>query len=46
MVKMNISDYHKLEEYYTRKLLGIARSVNYSHVIWQDPIDNGVKVSK
>ena len=36
---------HQLEEFYVRQTLANAKSVGYNYMMWQDPVDNGVKVS-
>ncbi|KAK3088217.1 hypothetical protein FSP39_016262 [Pinctada imbricata] len=43
MEKNNMTEYSELEEYYTNRVLNVAKEVNYSYVIWQEPIEHGVK---
>ncbi|XP_076304641.1 beta-hexosaminidase subunit alpha-like isoform X2 [Tachypleus tridentatus] len=38
------SDYSKLEGYYEQKLVNILQSLKKSYTIWQEVLDNGVKV--
>ncbi len=35
----------QVEEYYVKQTLINAKSVGYNYMMWQDPADNGVKVS-
>ena len=46
MTKHGFKAYHEVEEYYTRETLTNVRDVGYKYIIWQDPVDNGVTVSK
>lgn len=46
MSKMNMSDYHELEAYYSSNVLKIARDLNKKVTVWQDVYDNGVRPEK
>ncbi|KAK2170988.1 hypothetical protein NP493_1119g00004 [Ridgeia piscesae] len=46
MSRHNISDYSRLEEYYIRRLTDIVTSHGAKYVIWQDPVDKNVSISK
>lgn len=46
MKKNNISTYVQLMEFYVTKVLDIVERTNKSYVIWQDPIEDGTKVSR
>lgn len=45
MIKKNMSRINELEQYYVRKTLSNVRDIGYRYMTWQDPVDNGVKVS-
>ena len=46
MVKLGIKggDYAGLESYYMTRLTSIVNKIGNSYVVWQEPLDNGVKV--
>ncbi len=45
MAKNNITgDYAKLEQYYIQKVINISNEVGFSYIVWQEVIDNGIKV--
>lgn len=46
MVQHNMKAYHEVEEYYVKHTLANVKDVGYKYLIWQDPVDNGVKVFK
>jgi len=46
MKKMNFTDYHHLQAYYSSKLLKLAKTQNKKVTVWQDVYDNGVKLDK
>ncbi len=46
MIKMNFTEYHQLEAYYSTRLLQIAKDLNKKVTVWQDVYDNGVKLDK
>ena len=46
MIKMNFTEYHPLEAYYSTRLLQIAKDLNKKVTVWQDVYDNGVKLDK
>lgn len=35
----------QVEQYYVRRTLDNVRDIGYKYMTWQDPVDNGVKVS-
>lgn len=39
---VNIS---QVEQYYVRRTLDNVKKIGYKYMVWQDPVDNGVKVS-
>ena len=39
---VNIS---QVEQYYVRRTLDNVKKLGYKYMVWQDPVDNGVKVS-
>ncbi|XP_041369496.1 beta-hexosaminidase subunit beta-like [Gigantopelta aegis] len=39
-------DYFKVEEYYVKKALDIISGLNKRYIIWQDPVEHNVTVSK
>lgn len=41
----NYTDINQVEQYYVRKTLKKVREIGYRYMTWQDPVDNGVKVS-
>ncbi|OQR74869.1 beta-hexosaminidase subunit beta-like [Tropilaelaps mercedesae] len=43
MIHHNMSLISEVEEYYVRKTLNNAKSLGAKYMIWQDPLDNGVK---
>lgn len=45
MKENNISTFVQLMELYVTKVLDIVERTNKSYVIWQDPIEDGTKVS-
>lgn len=46
MQKMNFSEYHQLEAYYTNRLLKITKNLGKKATVWQDVYDNGVRPDK
>lgn len=45
MVKHGMKAYHEVEEYYVKLTLSNVKEVGYKYLIWQDPVDNGVKLA-
>nr|XP_026690051.1 beta-hexosaminidase subunit alpha [Ciona intestinalis] len=37
-------DYKKLEQVYIQQVLDISAAIGYSYIVWQEVVDNGVKV--
>nr|CAB3252627.1 beta-hexosaminidase subunit alpha [Phallusia mammillata]CAD57204.1 putative beta-N-acetylhexosaminidase [Phallusia mammillata] len=37
-------DYSKLEQVYIQNVIDISETIGYSYIVWQEVIDNGVKV--
>jgi len=48
MKEMNYTAYNQIEEYYMQHLVDIVQSfpTNNSYLVWQEVIDNGVRVNK
>ncbi|CAK8694421.1 beta-hexosaminidase subunit alpha-like [Clavelina lepadiformis] len=45
MKEKNITgDYAKLEEIYVQRVTEISKEVGFSYIVWQEVVDNGVKV--
>lgn len=44
MKQKNITTYAQLEQYYIQKVIGICEDIGYSYTVWQEVVDNGVKV--
>lgn len=44
MKKNQMKAVSEVEQYYVKKTLGNVRELGAKYMIWQDPIDNGVKV--
>ena len=40
----NISSYAQLEQVYVQQVIDISDNIGYSYIVWQEVIDNGVKV--
>lgn len=45
MTLENIKDYNELEQYYIKRTISNVVDIGYKYMIWQDPIDKGMKVS-
>lgn len=45
MAAHGMKEHHELEEYYVEKTLENVKQLGYKSIIWQDPVDNGVKVN-
>jgi len=46
MKQQNFTAYEKVEEYYMQQLVNIVQNNNNSYVVWQEVIDNNVRVNK
>jgi len=46
MRKMNFSEYHQLEAYYSNRILEITKNLGKKSMVWQDVYDNGVRPEK
>ena len=46
MKKMNFSEYHHLEAYYSTRVLNIVEELGKKSTVWQDVWDNGVELPK
>ena len=44
MTKNNLKNVAEVEQYYVRRTLENVKNLGAKYMIWQDPIDNGVKV--
>lgn len=44
MKKKNLTSYPQVEQFYVQKTLDGVRQLGTQYIIWQDPINNGVKV--
>ena len=44
MKDQHMTQVHEVEEYYVKKTLENVKDVGYNTMLWQDPVDNGVKV--
>lgn len=45
MRERNLTEMWQVEQYYVRETLKNVKTLNLKYMIWQDPVDNGVKVS-
>lgn len=45
MHKHGMKEYHQVEEYYVQQTIKNVKDVGYKYMMWQDPVDNGIKVS-
>ena len=41
----NINTTVELEQYYDSRIIGIASKYGAKHVIWQEPVDQGIEVN-
>ncbi|CAG2166455.1 unnamed protein product, partial [Oppiella nova] len=46
MKDQHMTQVHEVEEYYVKKTLENVKDVGYNTMLWQDPVDNGVKLDK
>lgn len=45
MADNNITgQYAKLEQVYIQQVIDISETIGYSYIVWQEVVDNGVKV--
>ncbi|XP_077976592.1 beta-hexosaminidase subunit beta-like isoform X4 [Styela clava] len=44
MKQKNMTTYNQLEQYYIQKVINICEEIGSSYTVWQEVIDNGVKV--
>lgn len=45
MQDMGFVNVSQVEQYYVRRTLENVKDLGYKYMTWQDPVDNGVKVS-
>lgn len=45
MTANNLVNVSQVEQFYVEKTLKNVKDIGYKYMTWQDPVDNGVKVS-
>lgn len=45
-VGIKAGDYSALESYYMTRLTSLVGKIGKNYIVWQEPLDNGVKVCK
>ncbi|CAG2117024.1 unnamed protein product, partial [Medioppia subpectinata] len=43
MINNTFTDVSQVEQYYTERLIDTIKHIGFKHIVWQDPIDNGVQ---
>lgn len=43
---MNMSTYNQVEQYYSERLIEIVDRIGLKSIVWQDPLENNVTVSR
>ncbi len=44
MVDHNLTKMNQVEQYYVKKTMSNVKKLGYKYMVYQDPVDNGVKV--
>ncbi|XP_054157561.1 beta-hexosaminidase subunit alpha-like [Oppia nitens] len=45
MINNSFTELSQVEQYYTERMIDKIKDLGLKHIIWQDPIDNGVHIS-
>jgi len=45
MQSLDLKNVSEVEQYYVRKTLQNVKDIGYKYMVWQDPVDNGVKLA-
>lgn len=44
MINNSFTDLSQVEQYYVERMTNHIKDIGFKHIVWQDPIDNGVQV--